>query len=219
LCPARIKSDENSRYIGQWTYRLDHHRTLADCVKHRSPTRENIENATLLLRKARPEDSVALFLAGHGAHDGPNYVFLPQDTAAREGGHFLPANVVRWHVFQDALQTARGRRLMFVDTCHSGGAYNARLVKEAHDAEIVVFSATDSQTLALELETLGHGAFTFALTQGLGCGAVIEGDDIELSGLMRYVSREVKRLTEGAQVPEFSLSKVKDFVIARKADA
>jgi hypothetical protein len=30
-----------------------------------------------------------------------------------------------------------------------------------------MFSATDSQTLALEMETLGHGAFTFALTQGL----------------------------------------------------
>jgi uncharacterized caspase-like protein len=182
------------------------------------PTRANIENAMLLLRKAKPEDTVALFLAGLGAHDGPNYVFLPQDTAAREG-HFLPASVVRWHVFQDALQTATGRRLMFVDTCHSGGAYNARLVKEAHDAEIVVFSATDSQTLALEMETLGHGAFTFALTQGLGGGAVIEGDDIELSGLMRYVSREVKRLTNDAQTPEINLSRVKDFVIARKADA
>jgi hypothetical protein len=45
---------------------------------------------------------------------------------------------------------------------------------------------------------------------------VIEGDDIELSGLMRYVSREVKRLTRDAQVPEINLSKVKDFVIARK---
>jgi uncharacterized caspase-like protein len=179
------------------------------------PTRENIENAMLLLRKAKPEDTVALFLAGHGAHDGPNYVFLPQDTAAREG-HFLPASVVRWHVFQDALQTARGRRLMFVDTCHSGGAYNARLVKDAHDAEIVVISATDSRTLAQERAELGHGAFTFALTQGLSGGAAIGGDDVALTGLLGYVSREVNAITGGAQAPEFSLSKVKDFVIARK---
>jgi uncharacterized caspase-like protein len=42
-----------------------------------APTRENIENTMLLLRKAEPEDTVALFLAGHGAPDGPNYVFLP----------------------------------------------------------------------------------------------------------------------------------------------
>jgi uncharacterized caspase-like protein len=180
------------------------------------PTREAIENAMLLFRKAKPQDTVALFLAGHGKNEGENYLFLPQDTAAMEG-HFLPASVVRWHVFQDALQTARGRRLMFVDTCHSGGAYNARLVKEAHNAEIVVFSATDSTTLAQERGELGHGAFTFALTQGLAGGAAIDGDDIELSALMRYVSREVKTITRGAQVPEISLSKVKDFVIARRA--
>jgi hypothetical protein len=182
----------------------------------REPTRENIENAMLLFRKAEPQDTVALFLAGHGAYDGPNYVFLPQDTGS-DGTHFLPASVVRWHVFQDALQTARGRRLMFVDTCHAGGAYNNRLVKDAHDAEIVVFSATDSQTLAQERGELGHGAFTFALTQGLAGGAALGGGgDIELSALLRYVSREVKGITKGAQSPEISLSKVKDFVIARR---
>jgi hypothetical protein len=92
-------------------------------VRYAGPLHERCE--CLLLAKGG-----ALFLAGHGANDGPNYVFLPQDTAA-DGKHFLPASVVRWHVFQDALQTARGQRLMFADTCHSGGAYNTRLVKEA----------------------------------------------------------------------------------------
>jgi uncharacterized caspase-like protein len=183
------------------------------------PTCANIENAMLLFRKAKPQDTVVLFLAGHGAYDAPDsYVFLPQDTGS-DGTHYLPATVVKWLVFQDALQAARGRRLMFVDTCHAGGAYNNRLVKDAHDAEIVVFSATDSQTLALEMAALGHGAFTFALTQGLAGGAAIGGDDIELSALLRYVSREVKAITKGAQTPEISLSKVKDFVIARRSDA
>jgi uncharacterized caspase-like protein len=179
------------------------------------PTRKNIEDAMLLFRKAEPQDTVALFLAGHGAYDGPNYVFMPQDTGGKDG-HFQPSTVVRWHVFQDALQTATGRRLMFVDTCHSGGAYNARLVKDAHDAEIVVFSATDSRTLAQERAELGHGAFTFALTQGLSGGAALGGDDVALTGLLGYVSREVNAITGGAQSPQFSLSNVKDFVIARK---
>jgi uncharacterized caspase-like protein len=140
---------------------------------------------------------------------------MPQDTGGKDG-HFQPSTVVRWHVFQDALQTATGRRLMFVDTCHSGGAYNARLVKDAHDAEIVVFSDTDSHTLAQERAELGHGAFTFALTQGLSGGAALAGDDVALTGLLGYVSREVNAITGGAQSPQFSLSNVKDFVIARK---
>jgi WD40 repeat protein len=181
----------------------------------RQPTRAEIENAMLLFREAGPRDTVALFLAGHGINDGDNYVFLPQD-AAESDGYFLPASVVRWHVFQEALHQAAGWRLMFVDTCHAGGAYNARLVKQTHDADIVVFSATDGHTPAQELERLGHGAFTFALTLGLAGEAAIDGGDIDLSGLMRYVSREVKRLTNGVQTPEINLLKIKDFVIARQ---
>ena len=84
------------------------------------PTRANIENAMLLFRDARPQDTVALFLAGHGTYEQGDYVFLPQDTA-KQGKDMLPSTLVRWHVFQNALHQSRGRRLMFVDTCHAGG--------------------------------------------------------------------------------------------------
>jgi hypothetical protein len=36
------------------------------------PSRKHIEDAMLLFRTAEPQDTVALFLAGHGAYDGPN---------------------------------------------------------------------------------------------------------------------------------------------------
>ena len=143
------------------------------------------------------------------------YLFLPQDTAA-DGGHWRPSTVVRWTVFQNALQNARGLRLMFVDTCHAGGAYNPRLVKDAHDAEIIVFSATDASTKALELAKLGHGVFTFALTQGLTGGAANHDGAVELFALQSYVARQVENLTHGTQAPAIHLSGVKNFVIARK---
>ena len=60
---------------------------------------------------------------------------------------------------------------MFVDTCHSRGAYNQRLIKDAADHDIVVFSATDSETEAQEDANLGHGIFTYALAEGLNGGA------------------------------------------------
>ena len=56
---------------------------------------------------------------------------------------------------------------MFADTCHSGGAYNSRLVNDAANANIIVFSATDTETLSWEFDTLAHGAFTYALIEGL----------------------------------------------------
>ena len=144
-----------------------------------------------------------------------DYLFLPGDTA-EDGGHWRPSTVVRWTVFQNALQNARGVRLMFVDTCHAGGAYNPRLIKDAHDAEIIVFSATDASTKALELVTLGHGVFTFALTQGLTGGAANHDGAVELFALQSYVARQVENLTHGTQAPAIHLSGVKNFVIARK---
>ena len=55
------------------------------------------------------------------------------------------------------LINAQGSRIMFVDTCHASGAYSPRLVKDAADASIVVFSATDKDTEAQETTQLGHG--------------------------------------------------------------
>ena len=42
---------------------------------------------------------------------------------------------------------AKGIRIMFVDTCHSRGAYNQRLIRDAPDANIVVSSATGKGSL------------------------------------------------------------------------
>jgi uncharacterized caspase-like protein len=181
------------------------------------PTSDNIQDAMLLFRNAEPQDTVVLFLAGHGVIEGPDYLFLPQDIAGVDGKYFKPSTAVRWSVFQEALQNARGRRLLFVDTCHSGSAYNPRLVKDAHDAGIIVFSATDSKTKALEMADLGHGVFTYALTQGLAGAADPQRDgEVELFALQSYVSREVRSLTNRRQSPAIHLSGVTDFVIARK---
>ena len=108
------------------------------------PTRDNIENALALFRKARAEDTVVLFLAGHGTSEPTDdqfslvdrilrtprpadYLFLPQNAHA-DGEHWLPTSVAPWTMFERALQNAQGLRLMFVDTCHAHGAYDPRMV-------------------------------------------------------------------------------------------
>jgi hypothetical protein len=149
------------------------------------PTRDNIENALALFRKAKPEDTVALFLAGHGTEPTDDqirfldrftgrprqgdYLFLPQNARA-DGRHWLPTSVVPWPTFQRALHNAEGQRLMFVDTCHAHGAYDPRMVHLAGHEGIVMFSATDRGAPSFEDADLRHGAFTFALTQGLAGG-------------------------------------------------
>jgi uncharacterized caspase-like protein len=179
------------------------------------PTKANIEDALLAFRDARPEDTVVLFLASHGVNEGPDYLMIPEDAQLTGAGYWRPSSVVKWSVLQQALQEAQGSRIMFVDTCHASGAYNARLVKDAADANIVVFSATDKDTEAQETPTLGHGVFTYALSQGLNGRADSRKQGlVNILALADYVSEEVRRMTHAEQEPVFSASGVKNFVVA-----
>lgn len=178
------------------------------------PTKANIEDALAMFREAGPEDTTVVFLAGHGVNEGADYLFMPEDSEFKDG-RWRPSSVLKWHVLQLALQGAQGRRILFVDTCHSGGAYNPRLIKDAVDANIVVFSATDSATLAQEQEALGHGVFTYALAKGLkGEADFQKKGTVNILGLADFVSTEVKRLTRDAQEPTFNLSGSANFVMA-----
>ena len=179
------------------------------------PTKANIEDALAMFRDARPEDTVILFLTSHGVNDGPNYLMIPEDAERNDAGSWRPSSVVKWTDLQQALQDAQGSRIMFVDTCHASGAYNSRLVKDAADANIVVFSATDKDTEAQETNKLGHGVFTYALSQGINGGADFGRKGlVNLFPLAAYVSDEVKRMTNDEQEPVFSGSGVKNFALA-----
>jgi hypothetical protein len=178
------------------------------------PTKANIEDALLFFHDAGPDDTVVLFLAGHGENEKADYLFMPEDAEEVDKKYFRPSTVVKWSVLQQALQDAQGIRIMFVDTCHSRGAYNQRLIKDAADANIVVFSATDSDTEAQEDANLGHGIFTYALAEGLNGGAAKKGA-VNITALFNFVSDEVKDLSKGEQEPTFSASGVKNFVVAK----
>lgn len=179
------------------------------------PTAANIDAAMAELRAAGPRDTVVVFLAGHGVNDGADYLFLPTD-AALDGKRWQEATVVNWQLLQETLQTTRGRRIFLVDTCHAGNAFNARLVKDAADASIVVMAATDADTLAEERSNLGHGVFTYAMLQGLEGGADLIADGrVHTRELAAFVEAEVARLTKNKQKPEAYVSSLADFVVAK----
>jgi WD40 repeat protein len=200
------------------------------------PTAENIVNALRLFRKARANDTLALFLAGHGtsqptddlfrlpnfishARPSTDYLFLPQDAQVDKDG-WVPRSVVKWPDLQGPLHNAEGLRLLFVDTCHAHGAYDPRLLQQASAGQIVVFAATDSGEPAYEPDDLGHGVFTFALTQGLaGRAAHDDEGNIGLGALQQYVHDQVVGLSDGAQTPMFRNTGGRNFVIARRLGA
>jgi hypothetical protein len=112
--------------------------------------------------------------------------------------------VVKWAAIEGAIQSAKGRRLLFVDTCRSTNAFNPRLMKDASDDAIVAFSATNTQQDALELPSLGHGVFTNAVVKGLsGAADIAQEQEVRVFDLGAYVEREVRKLTKGRQTPDF----------------
>jgi WD domain, G-beta repeat/Caspase domain len=126
------------------------------------------------------------------------------------------STVIPWHTFQGALQGAQGRRLMFADTCHSGRAYNARLVNDAANANIVIFSAMDAETLSWEFENLAHGVFTYALLEGLEGKARRADGTVSVLALSLYISEEVSRLTQEKQQPTFHMAEMKNFTLSKQ---
>jgi uncharacterized caspase-like protein len=113
-----------------------------------------------LLRRARETDKVILFIAGHGVNEGPSYRFLPTDATWMDGA-LRGSTIVPWQVLQERVEAANGRRLLFVDTCHSGNAYNQRLGNAAYHANIIVYTSARFDQEALEDPVQGHGLFTY----------------------------------------------------------
>jgi len=123
-----------------------------------------------------------VFIAGHGYNDPRSgYQFLPTNVRAGDSGNWASSSIIKWTTLETAIEAAKGRRLLFVDTCRSGSAYNARLIKDASDGGIVAFSATNMQQDALELPNLGHGVFTSVLVKGLKGAADIKGGVVGVS--------------------------------------
>jgi WD40 repeat protein len=182
-----------------------------------APTASNIIDATDLLKQARETDTVLLFIAGHGVNDGPHYRFLPTN-AERVGSTFRNVTVVPWQFLQEAVESAKGRRILFLDTCHSGNAYNEKVGNAAYHANIITYASARFDQEALEDADLGHGLFTYAIVEGLS-GKSRARREISTRELADYVAERVGELAKamsGEQKPQYFKGRdVEDYVLAR----
>ena len=171
-----------------------------------------------LLKEATETDTILLFIAGHGYNEGPNYRFLPTNVEL-QGDTLRGATVVPWYALQEAVETAKGRRILFIDTCHSGNAYNERLGNAAYHANIIAYTAARFDQEALEDSKLGHGLFTYAIVEGLGARAGLDAKrQISTKELADYVIKRVAELAKaqkGSQEPQYFRGRdAEDYVLA-----
>lgn len=171
-----------------------------------TPTAAHIIDALSILSDAKANDTVAVFLAGHGVNDGPNYRFVSTD-AADAGGKIRASSMVPWYAIEEAIDQAKGRRLLFVDTCHSAGAYNERLGNTAYYANILAYSSARWDQEALESAEYKHGLFTQALLEALNgeADAKHQGrvDTLQLNEYLQTRVPELAKAFKYEQNPQF----------------
>jgi TolB-like protein len=176
-------------------------------------TREAILSALEgLLQQVRVDDVVLLFLAGHGVQDTAigSYYFLPWAANADS----MRTHGLRMADVDEMLRILRSNVrgvVIILDTCHAGAlrVHSPRPVvgdelaapMPAGDG-FFLFAASRPGEESKEDADLGHGAFTYALLEGLAGAADADGDGVlPASELFGYVARRVPALTNGEQHP------------------
>ena len=132
--------------------------------------------------RTQPQDTLMLFLAGHGTVIGQRYYFVPyelhkeaenlEEDISKQG---LPADEL-----SDCLASAKAlKRILIVDTCASGGALGsivktrsgfdmrAAIDRLSRTRGIFTIAAASAVEQAQESKELGHGVLSYALLAGL----------------------------------------------------
>ena len=186
-------------------------RTLV--LTNEEATRENIlSGLSRFLGQAGPDDVAVLFVAGHGIRDltTGSYYFLPAPATADN----LVTEGLRMSDFDEMLRVVRRNVhavVVMLDTCHAGalGIPSSRVVSGDEMARqmtagegFFLLAATKPGEESKEQPGLAHGAFTYAVLEGLRGSADANGDGLlTVSELFGYVARRVPALTQGQQHP------------------
>lgn len=150
---------------------------------------------------ASADETVFVYLAGHGHVEGSSYYFIAHDT---DMGALSTTGVPLSEMKTLFEQTRSTRAFLWLDFCHSGGivARGAKsddlaAVKRAigvvsGHGKIIVAACTPPQ-LAYEHPVAGHGLFTHALLRGLKGEAKSVHGDVTAPSLYEFIARQIQR--------------------------
>ncbi len=176
------------------------------------------------LRKCadKPEDTVYIFLAGHGAPE--------EDSLSKDGDGITkyvlgydsdPADFYSTALPMDEIarifSRLRAERVIFIaDSCYSGSSGGRTILAEGRRANIsdafldrlaqgkgrIILTSSSANETSQESDKIGHGYFTHCLIEGLNGAADLDGDKlIDADEIYRYLNQWVPKRTNGAQHP------------------
>jgi hypothetical protein len=230
--PPLAVSDKDARSFAEF---LSTQKNLFNAVHvsllvNEDATREKLEKEFIYkLRRAGKDDTVIIFLSGHGVDDPKNpgeFFFLPYDAdpeyVAIRGVHMNR----QW--FMDRLDSKRV--LIIADACHAGGFSKRgakhlapsldKFISQFRESEGRVFiTSSRSDEYSMEEPKLGHSLFTHFLLEGLAGAATKDQDGIiTLGALYEYVYKKTKAASEGFQSPQMEGRIIGTFPMALAKD-
>jgi WD40 repeat protein len=170
--------------------------SFQDVVPHeifdQQATKEGILAQLKKIAEASQNDAMVIYLAGHGIAVNGEWYFLPYETRYQDNEQYYAQVGVSASEIRDLMTKIPLQKIVImVDACYSGAGLEAfrnlqntqrhfsRAVSKS--AGIVVLAATRQDQEAAELTDLGHGLFTYVVTQGLGGAADIQPRDQTIS--------------------------------------
>lgn len=171
-------------------------KSLTDRTATRAAILGALENVLL---EAQTDETVFIYLAGHGTARDGKYYYLPFDVDRNdiEGSCVQLANV------KSLFDQSKSRRVfLWLDFCHAGGilargsedsALNSlrRTLEVVSGQGKVIVAACTSNQSAFESSSLGHGLFTHALLQGLKGDAKSAQGEVTASSLYDYIDHQI----------------------------
>lgn len=167
-----------------------------------------------MLPKAGKDDTVILFLSGHGAFDPmrpKEFLFLPYDSESE----YLGTTGVKMSGLEFLKEISAERVLIIADACHAGGFSQMKpkaltpslelFIREARNSSgrAIISSAKDGQ-LSWELPDKRNSVFTHNLLEGLKGKADKDHDGVvTLNEAYEYAYNHTKEDTAGRQHPQF----------------
>jgi len=124
------------------------------------------------------QDVLVIFFAGHGLALGKEWYFLPYETKMQPTLEQIAATGISATELSDIFKNSKIQHiLLMVDSCYSGAGMDAFSKLEngqryftrklSRSLGITVMTAATKDQKAFELKSLGHGLFTYLVTQEL----------------------------------------------------
>ncbi|MBF2015734.1 MAG: SUMF1/EgtB/PvdO family nonheme iron enzyme [Rivularia sp. T60_A2020_040] len=142
----------------------------------------------------KPEDNLWFFFAGHGRRyrDQDYLMFLDSSPAAVDR-----TAISVDYVTQRLRRSGADNVVLFIDACRDEGDRGGLGIGEEEHQGVITFYSCNAYQKSWEIDALKHGAFTYALLEGLNLRG--EGNCATVERLARHLYHRVPQLNTNHQ--------------------